>query len=144
MLSDRCLSVCPVRDVYVLWPNGWMDQDEIWHGGRNRPRRRCVRWGPSIPHGKGHSSPPPLFGPMSIVAKRSPISVTAELLFRGQMPFRSLDQRCQRTRWNSKQWPRPVIITHNHLPLLNSSGKELSLSFHPLSPMPVSKWQIHI
>jgi len=22
---DRCLSVCPVCDVGVLWPNGWMD-----------------------------------------------------------------------------------------------------------------------
>jgi len=27
MLSDRC-HVCPVCDVGVLWPNGWMDQDE--------------------------------------------------------------------------------------------------------------------
>ena len=26
MLLDRCLSVCPVCDVGVLWPNGWMDQ----------------------------------------------------------------------------------------------------------------------
>jgi len=36
MLSDRC-PVCPVLsvcDVGVLWPNGWMDQDETWHGGR--------------------------------------------------------------------------------------------------------------
>jgi len=36
MLSDRCpvcLSVCPicpVCNVGVLWPNGWMDQDETW------------------------------------------------------------------------------------------------------------------
>jgi len=30
MLSDHC----PVCDVGVLWPNGWMDQDETWHGGR--------------------------------------------------------------------------------------------------------------
>jgi len=26
MLLDRCLSVCPVCDVGVLWLNGWMDQ----------------------------------------------------------------------------------------------------------------------
>jgi len=26
VLLDRCLSVCPVCDVGVLWPNGWMDQ----------------------------------------------------------------------------------------------------------------------
>ena len=59
---------------------GWMDQDTTWYGGRCRPRRHCVRWGPSSPHGKGHSSPSPLFRPMSIVAKRSPISTAAELL----------------------------------------------------------------
>jgi len=27
MLSDRC-PVCPVCDVGILWPNGWMNQDE--------------------------------------------------------------------------------------------------------------------
>ena len=32
------------------------------------------------PYGKGHSTPP-LFWPMSIVAKQSPIPATAELLF---------------------------------------------------------------
>jgi len=37
-------SVC---DVGVLWPNGWMDQDETFDGGRPRPRPDCVRWGPS-------------------------------------------------------------------------------------------------
>ena len=47
-----CLSVC---DIGVLWPNGWMDQDDSWHGGRPQPH--CVRWGPSSP--KEHS--PPLF-----------------------------------------------------------------------------------
>jgi len=55
MLSDRCLSVCPVCDLGVLWPNGWMDPDEIWHGGKPRPRPHCVRWGPSTPQ-KGHST----------------------------------------------------------------------------------------
>ena len=30
MLSDHCpvSSLCPVCDVGVFWPNGWMDQDE--------------------------------------------------------------------------------------------------------------------
>jgi len=43
MLSDRCLSVCPVLsclsvcNVGVLWRNGLTDQDEIWHAGRPRP-----------------------------------------------------------------------------------------------------------
>jgi len=33
----------------LLWPNGWMDQDGTWDGGRPQPRRLCVRWGPSPP-----------------------------------------------------------------------------------------------
>ena len=43
------LSVLSVRNVGVLWPNGWIDQDETWHGGRTRPRPHCVRWRPSCP-----------------------------------------------------------------------------------------------
>jgi len=58
MLSDRCLScpVCPVCDVGVLCPNGWMNQDEIWHSGRPRSRPYCVRWRPSFPRERGHNS----------------------------------------------------------------------------------------
>jgi len=51
MLSDRCLfclSVCPVCNVDVLWPKGWMYQDETRHGDRPRTRRDCVRWTPSF------------------------------------------------------------------------------------------------
>jgi len=48
-----CLSVC---NVGVLWPNGWMDQDETWHAGRPRPWPHCVRWGPS-PLSKSGRSP---------------------------------------------------------------------------------------
>ena len=49
----------PIFGPCLLWPNGWMDQDAIWYGGKPRPRQRCVRW--------GHNSPlkgaqPPLFG----------------------------------------------------------------------------------
>jgi len=128
MLSDRCVSVCPVClsvcNVGVLWPNGWMDYDATWYGGRLRPRPLCVRWGPSsrpkrgtalqfsahvycgqtaewikMPLGKEvrlgpgdivldvDPAPPternttaPTFRRMSIVAKRSSISATAELL----------------------------------------------------------------
>ena len=64
------LSVC---NVGVLWPNGLMDQDATWYGGRPRPRPHCVRRRPSSPlHGKGHSSLPTfaVYGwPMSTVAK---------------------------------------------------------------------------
>jgi len=54
MLSDCCMSCLSVSDVGALWPNGWMDQDETWHGGRPRPRPHCVRWGPLLPQ-KGYS-----------------------------------------------------------------------------------------
>jgi len=39
--------VCPVLcvcNVGVLWPNGWMDQDETWHAGKPQPWPHCVRW----------------------------------------------------------------------------------------------------
>jgi len=48
--SVVCLSVClSVCDVGVLWPNGWMDQDETWHAGRPRPWPHCARWGAPPP-----------------------------------------------------------------------------------------------
>ena len=47
------LFVCPLSNVGVLWPNGWMDQDATWYGSRPRPRRHYVRWGPSSPPPKG-------------------------------------------------------------------------------------------
>jgi len=28
---------------WLLWPNGWMDQDATWHRGMRRSRRHCVR-----------------------------------------------------------------------------------------------------
>jgi len=64
----------------LLWPNGWMDQDAIWYGGRPRSRPHCVRWGPSSAQPKW-AQQPPTFWPMSVGAKRSPISATAELFF---------------------------------------------------------------
>ena len=42
---------------YLLWLNGCMDQDVTWYGGRPRPRRLCVRWGPRSPPQKGGRSP---------------------------------------------------------------------------------------
>ena len=126
---------CPVCNVGVLWPKGWMHQDETWHGGRPWPRPHCVRWGPSSPlkaaHpqflanaccgqtagwikmllgrevdlGPGHivfdgylplppqkkrkgHNPSPSFRPMSIVAKRSPISATSEHLLHNLTPHK--------------------------------------------------------
>ena len=43
----------PIFGPCLLWPNGWMDQDATWHGGKPRPRRLCVRLGPSSPLEKG-------------------------------------------------------------------------------------------
>jgi len=33
----------PIFGPYLLWPNGWMDKDATWYGGKPRPRLRCVR-----------------------------------------------------------------------------------------------------
>jgi len=84
MLLGRCLS-CPVClslcDVRVLWPNGWTNQDatSTWYGGMPRPRRHCVRWGPSSPPTQKGGTAALTFRPMSTVTKRSPIAATAEL-----------------------------------------------------------------
>jgi len=58
MLSGSCLSVCLfVCNIGVLWPNGWMDQDETLRAGRPWPWPHCVRWGPSSPSPKRGQSP---------------------------------------------------------------------------------------
>jgi len=55
----------------LLRPNGCMDQDATWYyGGRPRPRRHCVRWGPSSPLPKKGAGPLPDFRPIFIVVKR--------------------------------------------------------------------------
>jgi len=43
------------------WPNGWMDQEATWHGGRPRPRQHCIRWRPRSP--PQTEAQPPIFGP---------------------------------------------------------------------------------
>jgi len=71
MLSARCpvcavLSVC---NVGVLWPNGWMDQDETWHAVGLGPGHIVLDGNPALPPPKG-AQPLPSFRPMSTVAKR--------------------------------------------------------------------------
>jgi len=61
----------PIFGPCMLWSNGWKDQDANCYGDRPWTRPHCVRWGPSPSLRKG---------PMSVVAKRSPISATAEHL----------------------------------------------------------------
>jgi len=43
------------RPMFIV-PNGWMDQDGTWHGGRPQPRGLCFIWGLSAPL-------PQIFGP---------------------------------------------------------------------------------
>jgi len=52
-------SLPPIFGTFLLWPNGRMDQDATWYGGRPLPRPHCVRWGLSSipPRKQGHSSP---------------------------------------------------------------------------------------
>ena len=57
-----------------------MDQDKTWHEGRPQPRPHCVRWGPSTYPLPPKGAQPPFFRTMCIVAKRFPISATAEHL----------------------------------------------------------------
>jgi len=68
----------PIFGPSLLWPNGCMDQDATWYGGRPRPTQHCVRCGPSYPLKKG-TPILPNFGPC-LLWPPSPISATAELL----------------------------------------------------------------
>ena len=53
----------PIFGPYLLLPNGCMDQDVTWFGGRPRPRRLCVIWDPAPHPQKGGGAFPPIFGP---------------------------------------------------------------------------------
>jgi len=61
MLSDRCLSLCPVLSCMsvcphpaifgpcLLWPNGWMDQDATWRKAGLGPRDIVLDGDPAAP-----------------------------------------------------------------------------------------------
>jgi len=72
--------VCPVSNVGVLWPNGgWIKMPlgtEVGLGPGD-----IVLDGDAGSPTKMGTAAPPTFRPVSIVAKRSPISATAVLLF---------------------------------------------------------------
>ena len=59
MLSDRCpvLSCLSDYNADVLLPNGWMDQDGTWHGGRPWFSPHCARWGHSSLPKEGGRAP---------------------------------------------------------------------------------------
>jgi len=49
----------PIFGPRLLWPNGCMDQDSTWYGGRPWPARHCVRCAdPATPRKKGTPTPP--------------------------------------------------------------------------------------
>jgi len=79
MLRDRYPSCLSVTFVYCGQTVEWIKMSlgtEVDLG----PGDIVLDADPASPQGKGHNSIP-TFQPMSIVAKRSPISATAELLF---------------------------------------------------------------
>ena len=69
------------RPMFLLRPNGWMDQDATWYGSRPPPMPCCVRRGRSFPFpsAKG-AQQPPLFSSY-LLWSRLHISATAELLY---------------------------------------------------------------
>jgi len=50
--------VCPVCNVGVLWPNGWMDQDATSYEGRPWPRCVMLDGDPAPPTDRGTAAPP--------------------------------------------------------------------------------------
>jgi len=46
-----------IRGPCLLWPNGSMDQDAIWCGGRPQPTNIVLDGDPAPPLKKGHNSP---------------------------------------------------------------------------------------
>jgi len=48
----------PIFGPWLLWQNGWMDQDGTWHGGRPWSSPHCARWGHSSPPQNRGQSPP--------------------------------------------------------------------------------------
>ena len=61
MTCPLCMSVYPVSNIGVLWPNNWMDQDATWHGGRPQPGHIVLDGDPA--HPTERDTVPPHFGP---------------------------------------------------------------------------------
>jgi len=52
----------PIFGPWLLWPNGWMDQDGTWHDGRIWSSPHCARWGTALLPNTGGRAPQ-IFGP---------------------------------------------------------------------------------
>jgi len=65
-LPKKGRSPLPNFDPFLLWPNGWMDQDALGTEEGLGLRDIVLDEDPATPPLKGHS--PPNFWPMSVVA----------------------------------------------------------------------------
>ena len=48
----------PIFGPRLLWPNGCMDQDATWYGGRPQPMENVLDGDPATPEKKPHPPPP--------------------------------------------------------------------------------------
>ena len=48
----------PIFGPYLLWSNGWMDQDATWYRGRPRPDDFVLHGDPAPPPEKWSGAPP--------------------------------------------------------------------------------------
>jgi len=55
--AEAGVRVPPIFGSWLLWPNGWMDQDGTWRGGRPWSSPHCARWGHSSPSKIGSRAP---------------------------------------------------------------------------------------
>jgi len=74
----------PIFSPCLLWPNGWMNQDGTWHGGRPWSRPHCAV-GTQLPSPEEGRAPN--FRPIFIVAKRLDAS-RCHLVWRRSQPRR--------------------------------------------------------
>jgi len=109
----------PIFGPYLLRPNGCMDQHVTWYGARPRPRRLCVRWGPSSPPPKGGGAPLPNFRPISIVTKRLDQDAN---WYGGRSQPRELCVRCLPSPLNFRPMLIIVIVISLYVCSSSSSG----------------------
>jgi len=67
----------PIFGPCLLWPNGWMDEDNAWYRSRHRLRPHCTRRGFSS---RERGTAAPYFWPMSIVATVAHLSYCCVLV----------------------------------------------------------------
>ena len=138
MLWDRCVSCLSVCNAGLLWPNGWMDQGATWYGGRSRPRRHCVTWGPSsLPPRKG-AQQPPLFGACLLWPNGRPSQLLLSLSRIGcRCAVPVVHPQCQRIGGNSELSPQPCSLASPFLHLPTDSWRQGRCCLYASSPTPV-------